>query len=214
MEELRASFERQGIRAYDLPLSWSESKTDPCGDAEQFGITPAQANPAITIRTGARVRQLHTNPSGNQVKAVEAEIDGDRWLFRSHLVVLAAGAINTAALLLRSSDSRHPHGLSNGSDQVGRNLMKPQLTSILQLAARSGRGHDQRSLGVNDFYWGDQNVDFPLGHIQSGGGVLQDALFAEITSSVVVGQQIDARLWPGAAGWPLGHLVGHDGSGS
>jgi choline dehydrogenase-like flavoprotein len=113
------------------------------------------------------------------VKAVEAEIDGDRWLFRSHLVVLAAGAINTAALLLRSADSRHPHGLSNGSDQVGRNLMKPQLTSILQLASRSGRGHDQRSLGINDFYWGDQNVDFPLGHIQSGGGVLQDALFAE-----------------------------------
>ena len=179
MEELRAAFERQGIRAYDLPMSWSESQTHPCGDAEQFGVIPAQTNPAITIRTGARVRQLHTNPSGNQVKAVEAEIDGDRWLFRSHLVVLAAGAINTAALLLRSGEGRHPHGLSNGSDQVGRNLMKPQLTSILQLAARPGRGHDARSLGINDFYWGDKNVDFPLGHIQSGGGVLQDALFAE-----------------------------------
>ncbi len=84
MEELRAAFERQGIRAYDLPMSWSESQTHPCGDAEQFGVIPAQTNPAITIRTGARVRQLHTNPSGNQVKAVEAEIDGDRWLFRSH----------------------------------------------------------------------------------------------------------------------------------
>jgi choline dehydrogenase-like flavoprotein len=57
--------------------------------------------------------------------------------------------------------------------------MKPQLTSILQLAAVPNSGRYQRSFGINDYYWGDKNVSFPLGHIQSCGGVLQDALFAE-----------------------------------
>jgi choline dehydrogenase-like flavoprotein len=69
--------------------------------------------------------------------------------------------------------------LSNGSDQVGRNLMNPQLTSILQLAAEPNSGRYPRSLGVSDFLWGDKNVSFPLGTLQTGGGVLQDALFAE-----------------------------------
>jgi choline dehydrogenase-like flavoprotein len=57
--------------------------------------------------------------------------------------------------------------------------MKLQLTSILQLATVPNSGRYQRSFGVNDYYWGDKNVSFPLGHIQSCGGVLQDALFAE-----------------------------------
>jgi hypothetical protein len=62
---------------------------------------------------------------------------------------------------------------------VGRNLMKPQLTSVIQLAAAANSGRYARSLGITDYYWGDQNVSFPLGSIASGGGVLQDALFAE-----------------------------------
>ena len=57
--------------------------------------------------------------------------------------------------------------------------MNLQLTSILQLATERNSGRYGRSLGVNDYYWGDKNVSFPLGHIQAAGGVLQDALFAE-----------------------------------
>ena len=80
---------------------------------------------------------------------------------------------------MRSSSSLHPRGLGKGSDQVGRNLMQPQLTSILQLASEANSGRFARCFGVNDFYWGDRNVSYPLGHVQSAGGVLQDALFAE-----------------------------------
>ena len=57
--------------------------------------------------------------------------------------------------------------------------MKPQLTSIIQLAAAPNSGRYGRSLGVTDYLWGDSNVSFPLGSIATGGGVLQDALFAE-----------------------------------
>jgi choline dehydrogenase-like flavoprotein len=179
MQELRLSLERQGVHPYHLPQSWSESVLDPTGDAELFGVEPARSQATVQVRERARVRRLHVNPSGTEVRGVEAEIDGQSWLFAAHVVVLAAGAINSAEILLRSATEHHSRGLANGSDQVGRNLMKPQLTSIIQLAAEPNSGRYARSLGVNDYYWGDQNVSFPLGSIASGGGVLQDALFAE-----------------------------------
>ena len=179
LQELRSCLERQGAQPYDLPISWSDNKEDPSGDAELFGVAPATATSSVQLRSGARVTRLHVNPSGREVKGVEACIAGQDWLFQSHVVVLAAGAVNTPAILLRSINDSHPRGLANGSDQVGRNLMKPQLTSILQLAAAPNSGRYHRSYGVNDYYWGDKNVSFPLGHIQSCGGVLQDALFAE-----------------------------------
>ena len=179
LQELRQGFERQGLHPYPLPLSWSESAVDPSGDAELFGVDPLRQCDTVTLRGGATVNQLHVNPGGNEVRGVEATIDGQRWLFSGHQVVLAAGAVNSAAILLRSATDRHPRGLANGSDQVGRNFMKLQQTSVLQLAAAPNSGRYGRSYGINDFLWGDQNVSFPLGAIQNGGGVLQDALFAE-----------------------------------
>jgi choline dehydrogenase-like flavoprotein len=177
--ELRTALERQGLHPYDLPLSWSDSAVDPTGDAELFGVNPARGSACVTVKENARVVQLHVNPSGQEVRGVEVDIDHQRWLFRGHQVVLAAGAIGTPEILLRSATEHHARGLANGSDQVGRNLMKPQLTTILQLASTPNSGHYSRGHGLTDFYWGDKNVDFPLGSIQSGGGVLQDALFAE-----------------------------------
>ncbi len=179
MQELRSCLERQGTHPYDLPLSWSESAADPSGDAELFGVDPARQAATVTVRERTRVRRLHVNPSGHEVRGVEAEVDGNTWLFSADAVVLAAGAINSAEILLRSATEHHSRGLANGSDQVGRNLMKPQLTSVIQLAAAANSGRYGRSLGITDYYWGDQNVSFPLGSIASGGGVLQDALFAE-----------------------------------
>ena len=178
-EELRLAFGRQGVNPYHLPQSWSESVADPSGDTELFGVDPARASTAVVVRTGAQVQRLHVNPTGTEVRGVEALVDGQSWLFMGHQVVLAAGAVNSAAILLRSATDRHPRGLANGSDQVGRNLMKLQLTSILQLATEPNSGRYGRSYGINDYLWGDKNVSFPLGSIQNGGGVLQDALFAE-----------------------------------
>ena len=178
LEELREGLERHGCQPYDLPLSWSDNDGDPVGDAELCGLAHADsAN--LEIRHKAKALRLHVSPSGREVKRVEADVEGEIWLFSSDLVVLAAGAINTPAILLRSGNERHPGGLSNSSDQVGRNLMNVQITSILQRSAAPNNGRYPRSYGVNDYYWGDKNVTFPLGHIQAAGGVLQDALFAE-----------------------------------
>ncbi len=180
LEQLRGDLQRQGLHPYTLPLSWSENPVDPSGDAELFGIARALAAPTpVVLRSGAVVEALHVDPAGQEVKGVEARIGSDRWLFRSHQVVLAAGAINTAAILLRSVGDSHAHGLANGSGQVGRNLMKPQLTAILQRASAPNSGRYSPALGLTDYYWGDKNVRYALGSIRNGGGVLQDPLFAE-----------------------------------
>ena len=178
LEPLREGLERQGCQPYDLPISWSDNQDDPSGDAQLYGLDNADTN-NLQVRTLATVQRLHVNPSGREVKGVEADVDGEAWLFSGDLIVLAAGAINTPAILLRSSNERHSGGLANRSEQVGRNLMNLQLTSILQKASEANSGRYARSLGINDYYWGDKNVSFPLGHIQAAGGVLQDALFAE-----------------------------------
>lgn len=178
LEPLRTALQRQGCNPYDIPISWSDDPEDPSGDAQLFGLEAGDPD-RITVRDNAQVLQLHVNPSGRDVKSVEAMLGRDRWMFNGDKVVLAAGAINTPAILMRSNCSLHPKGIGNGSDQVGRNLMNLQLTSILQLATERNSGRYGRSMGINDYYWGDKNVSFPLGHIQAAGGVLQDALFAE-----------------------------------
>jgi choline dehydrogenase-like flavoprotein len=145
--------------------------------------------------SGARVRSIAVAPDGRRVQGVEAQIGGQRWLFRAPHVVLAAGAVNSAVILLRSRSAAHPDGLANGSDQVGRNLMKPQLSVILQRASQPNDGRYDRSWGITDFIGGDRNVTYALGSIQTGGGVLRDSLFA--ASPPVL--SLVARLLPDAA---------------
>ena len=178
LEPLRAALKRQGCQPYDIPMSWSDDRDDPTGDAQLFGLDLGDPE-RLTVRTNSTVLRLHVNPGGRDVRGVEAEVNGDNWLFRSDVVVLAAGAVNTPVIMMHSNSSRHPNGIGNGSDQVGRNLMNLQLTSILQLATESNSGRYSRAFGINDYYRGDKNVSFPLGHIQTAGGVLQDPLFAE-----------------------------------
>ncbi|MFM7229468.1 MAG: GMC oxidoreductase [Cyanobacteriota bacterium] len=173
------ALERAGCHPYRLPISWSDQAEDPSGDAEVFRIAAAVADPQLQLQTEAIVTRLHVNPAGTRVSGVQASVRGQEWLFRGDRIVLAAGAVNTAALLLRSVSDRHPRGLGNVSDLVGRHLMRPQLTSILQLTAVANSGRYGRSWAVNDYYWGDRNVSYPLGQVRSAGGVLQDPLFAE-----------------------------------
>jgi len=172
---------KQELHPAFLPLTRSLQKDqdDPTGDAEVFGITPVLNLPNVTVKTGAFVICLHTNPSGRDVKAVEACIAGQSYLFLGDIIVLSCGAVNSAALLLRSANEKHPNGLANTSDQVGRNLMKHLISTVVQLASSPNTGTFQRTLYVHDFYWGDKDFPYPMGHIQNTGGLLQDIIFAE-----------------------------------
>ena len=92
-------------------------------DAQVICVDPALAHPNVTLLTGACVRRLETNPSGRVVTRVIVEKGGATGAYSADIVVVSAGAINSAALLLRSANDRHPRGLANGSDVVGRHYM-------------------------------------------------------------------------------------------
>jgi choline dehydrogenase-like flavoprotein len=82
--------------------------------------------------------------------------------------VLAAGAVNSAAVLLASANAAHPDGLANGSGQVGRNYMFHTLTAVVSLTCERQQIAFPKTLACNDFYWGDPRggYDKPMGHIQ------------------------------------------------
>ncbi|ERN40160.1 Choline dehydrogenase [Rubidibacter lacunae KORDI 51-2] len=183
----------RGLHPRPIPLSLTRRDDDPTGDSEVFGIEPIRERENVTLLTSAKVTCLHTNASGREVKAVEAQVGKSSYLYTGDIVVLACGAINSAALLLKSANEKHPNGLANGSDLVGRNLMKHQMTSIVQLSTEANSGVFRRSVCMNDFYWGDSNFNYPLGHIQNTGGLLQDTIFAEAPPLLSVA----AKLMPG-----------------
>jgi choline dehydrogenase-like flavoprotein len=170
---------QQGLHPAPLPLALTRQDDDPTNDSEVSGIAPALTHPSVTLKTGAKVVRLHINPSGRVVKGVQAEIDGQSHLFLGDIVVLACGAVNSAALLLRSVSDRHPNGLANSSGLVGRNLMKSLMTVVVQLSTKPNSGAFQKTVCVNDFYWGDDDFPYPMGHIQNSGGLLTDIIFAE-----------------------------------
>ncbi|BAZ43104.1 dehydrogenase subunit-like protein [Chondrocystis sp. NIES-4102] len=191
ISELGDRLSNYGLHPAYLPIGiGDEGRTD----SEDTGVSPAIRGGAdLTLKTGAKVVAIHTNPTGTEVKAVEAQINGQSYLFMAHIIVLACGAINSAALLLRSANEKYPNGLANSSDLVGRNLMKHLMTVILQQSPQSNSGLFQRSMYINDFYWGDPDFPYPMGHIQDAGGILQDVIFSESPPLLSVA----AKLMPG-----------------
>ncbi|MGF1461062.1 MAG: GMC oxidoreductase [Leptolyngbyaceae cyanobacterium] len=179
MQPLIEGLANQGLHPTPLPLSLTRQDDDPTGDSEVFGIDLALKHENVTLKTSAQVVGLHTNPTGTSIKGVEARVGEQSVLFSGELVVLACGAVNSAALLLQSANEQHPQGLANRSEQVGRNLMKHQMTVIVERSASEHSGEFPRSVSVNDFYWGDGNYDYPMGHIEDSGGLLRDIIFAE-----------------------------------
>ncbi len=137
-------------------------------DAEVLGVRPALEHPNVTLLTGARATKLETNPEGTAVTEVEVERNGGTERFAADVVVLACGAANTAKLLLSSASDKHPNGLANGSDQVGRNYMFHNSQAVLALSREENPTIFQKTLGLNDFYFdgGAGFEEYPLGNIQ------------------------------------------------
>jgi choline dehydrogenase-like flavoprotein len=138
-------------------------------DAEVFGVRPALEHPNVTLLTNAHVVKLETNDAGTEVTEVVVERDGELERHSADIVVVAAGAANTAKLLLLSASDKHPNGLANGSDQVGRNYMFHASQAVLALSREENPTVFQKTLGLNDFYFGSDEHDYPLGNIQMVG---------------------------------------------
>jgi choline dehydrogenase-like flavoprotein len=138
-------------------------------DAEVLGVRPALEHPNVTLLTNSKVVRLETNDDGTTVTAVVVERDGGEERVAGDLVVVACGAANTARLLLQSANDRHPNGLANGSDQVGRNYMFHDSTAVLALSREENNTAYQKTLGFNDFYFGTDDFEYPLGNVQMVG---------------------------------------------
>src|SRR4029077_7240481 len=94
---------------------------------------------------------------------------GGREVYEADVVVVSAGAANSAKILLRSANDRHPNGLANGSDQVGRNYMFHNSKAVVALAKERNDTVFKKTLGINDFYFDDGDGGWPLGNIQMVG---------------------------------------------
>jgi choline dehydrogenase-like flavoprotein len=138
-------------------------------DADVLGMRPALEHPNVTLRTDTVATRIETNAAGTAATEVVAQQNGSTERFRGDLVVLACGAANTAKLLLMSANDRHPNGLANGSDQVGRNYMFHNSQAVLALSRDENPTVFQKTLGLNDFYFGSGDHDYPLGNIQMVG---------------------------------------------
>lgn len=142
-------------------------------DAETAALAQALRHPNVRLETGVTVQRLVTE--GDQISAVIT----DRGRFCAARVVLAAGAVMTAAILLRSADERHPTGLANRSDQLGRNFMNHNASAVLALSGRRNRSIYQKTLQINDWYLGDGQGGAPLGNVQLLGRVSAPILAAQ-----------------------------------
>ena len=138
-------------------------------DADVLGMRPALAAPNVSLLTRAHVQQLLTDASGRNVQAVKLERDGEPMTVRGDVVVVSCGAANTARLLLMSANDKHPRGLANGSDQVGRNYMFHNSKAMVALAHEPNTTVFQKTISINDWYLGDADFDYPMGNIQMTG---------------------------------------------
>jgi choline dehydrogenase-like flavoprotein len=198
IQALAEDFMRQGLQPFPVPLGVMlderNPRTSPCircatcdghpclvnakSDAQVICVDPALRHANVTLLTGAYVERLETSASGRAITRVVVQRDGQREEHTADIVVVSAGAINSAALLLRSASDRHPQGLANGSGVVGRHYMGHVNSIHLALSRCPNPTVFQKTLALNDFYWGSREWDFPMGHVSFVGKVDGDTLRA------------------------------------
>jgi choline dehydrogenase-like flavoprotein len=144
-------------------------------DAESVGLTAALRHPNVELHTKARVDRLEADATGR----ITAVLLSDGTRMTAGRVVLAAGAVHSAAILLRSATGDFPTGLANRSDQVGRNFMNHNASALLALSLRRNRSVYQKTLQINDWYLTGGPQGEPLGNVQLLGRVTAPILAAQ-----------------------------------
>jgi choline dehydrogenase-like flavoprotein len=198
IQKLHDALERLGHRPFHVPLGIrldeSNNRTSRCvrcatcdghpclvyakSDSQVMCVDPALEHPNVTLLTGALVKRLHTDPSGRSVTSVQVERNGGSETYTAGVVVASCGAINSAGLLLRSANDRHPNGLANGSGMVGRHYMGHVNSVLMAISREPNSTVFQKTLALNDFYFGSKEWDRPMGHISFVGKLDADTLSA------------------------------------
>jgi len=146
-------------------------------DAETVGLTEALKDGNIRLETGAMVERLEASPDGRKINAVHYRQNGQTKSLAPKLVILSAGAINSAVILLRSA----PKGLANSSDQVGRNFMNHNSAAMLAIdPRRKNTSVYQKTLTLNDYYLSGAKDGKPLGNVQLLGKIDGNVLKSQV----------------------------------
>jgi choline dehydrogenase-like flavoprotein len=191
IQELSDGLERLGLHPFHLPIGVRLDQdaagrpldSSPCircdrvdgfpcllgakADAEVVAVRPAlAAYPNLTLLTNATVRRLETDEKGRTVTGVVTDVGRERRTFSGDLVVLSAGSILSAALLLASASDTHPHGLANASDVVGRHYMRHNNVALMAVSRDPNPTLFQKTLSLNDFYGPSGDWEYPMGNVQ------------------------------------------------
>jgi choline dehydrogenase-like flavoprotein len=163
-------------------------------DAETCGLKAALAHGNVTLETGARVMRLETDGAGKRIETIVYESRGETRRLNPKLVVLAAGAVNSALLLLASANGAMPGGLANRADQVGRHFMNHNLSAALAIDPfKRNDSIYQKTIGLNDFYLDDGRGGPPLGNVQLLGKVSGAILKSEMRLAPEFALELMAR---------------------
>ncbi|MFD5567420.1 GMC family oxidoreductase [Streptomyces cadmiisoli] len=191
IQQLSDDLEKQGLHPFHLPIGVDLTQDEnggathysacircnrvdgfPClvrakSDAQVICVEPALQHPDVELITNARVVRLETDPTGRTVTAVVVRLAGEEEVrFSGDVVVVACGAVNSAALLLASANERHPAGLANSSGVVGRHYMRHNNLALMAISKEPNNTQFQKTLALHDWYLGSDDWDFPLGGIQ------------------------------------------------
>ena len=198
LEQLAEDFALQGLKPFHTPLGVQLDESNPNGskcircstcdgypclvyakaDSQVLGVDPALTYPNVTLMTNAYVDRLQTSSSGREISGVVIRRDNGLEELSADIVVVACGAINSAALLLRSANEQHPNGLANGSDVVGRHYMGHVNSVLMAVSKCPNPTVFQKTLSLNDFYFGSKEWNYPMGHISFVGKLDRDTLRA------------------------------------
>lgn len=186
IQELHDDLSARGLHPFFMPMGVKLNETNPLqsecircntcdgfpcllhakSDADINCVRPAMANNQVTLLTEAKVERLVTTANGNEIDYIEVTRQNETIRFKASIIVVACGAINSAALLLKSANDKHPDGLANSSGQVGRNFMKHLSAAMLGISTKANPTKFQKTLAVNDYYFGTRDYTFPMGHVQ------------------------------------------------
>ncbi len=191
IEELSGIMAGEGLHPFHLPLGikldqnadGSATTYSPCircdafdgfpcainakADAQVICVDPTRAaHPNFTLLTGAMVTRLETDASGRSVSRVHVVRDNQFEQYSADIVVVAGGALSSSLLMLRSLSDAHPRGLANGSDQVGRNYMRHNMSVVMALLKEPNHTVFQKTLAMSDYYFDAPDWKYPLGLVQ------------------------------------------------
>ena len=191
IERVASALKDQGIKPFPLPLAVQRHQGGACvrcktcdgfpckvhakADAEVAAVRPALATGRLGLRMHAKATRLVLSSDGRRVNAVEYESNGCSQRITAPIVVLAASAVNSAVLLLRSACEKAPRGVANSSGMVGRSYMAHNNTALMSIGWNINNTNFQKTICVNDFYFGDDGFKYPMGNIQ-GLGKLQSGM--------------------------------------